>query len=700
MNKITHFNLPENTNKLYTNEARSSISLTVEVANKINEIVDTLNKFSSDDLQWKQEQDGRVRGAVIYMKDNLQNSLYDLMQMLLQNGFVDNRIKEHIGILIERVDNLLGSVTEGSTTLDAEVIDIRLDANGNAQANAGEQVRKIERLVNGLLSNNFNVYQGLNWTPSRAINVNGNVYTAGSENFKVASMRLNKGTKVSYCLYGNADLPVIATGDNEKPVSIIDRVPTDGDNTTPVAGVYHVTNESEVLWFSTTKLQDKNAYINVTLATNDVISWEKAYISNTGEKVTDNVYGTTEALFVAKGHKISATLMASESVSAISKCNADGTFVSTVRRGKNGALAQVYEYYATEDCYVRMSTRINGNGDTMNVSNVNIKVEKMPKFYKPVFDMGNGHISVAEQNVKNDSVYKYTNLIYLDKGMSIHFYSSGSSAMYALSEWNDNREFVAGLITGDTRHREIIYTAPKDMIVRASAKIVQSGSEATTTEEEFADIKIFMKDVYYEGVANDTLYGKKISFLGDSLAHGNILGKDATWFHLLAMKYNMEETNMGINGNSVAVQTMETTNRAMVERFADVPESDYFVLIGGANDKRLNVPIADFKEALATIIDGVRAKMPKVKMLFLTNYNRFPNSPNALGLNDVDYVDAMKEVCASKCVKCFDNFRDSGVTFADWFDEGVTLGTSANRHISREGYKWLLPTYENLIRGL
>ena len=77
MKKITNFILPENTNALYKNEARSSISLTKDVAEKINEIIDTLNKFSTDDLAWKQEQDGRVRGAVLYMKDNLQNSLND-----------------------------------------------------------------------------------------------------------------------------------------------------------------------------------------------------------------------------------------------------------------------------------------------------------------------------------------------------------------------------------------------------------------------------------------------------------------------------------------------------------------------------------------------------------------------------------------------------------------------------------------------
>lgn len=76
------------------------------------------------------------------------------------------------------------------------------------------------------------------------------------------------------------------------------------------------------------------------------------------------------------------------------------------------------------------------------------------------------------------------------------------------------------------------------------------------------------------------------------------------------------------------------------------------------------------------------------------------NSANTLGLNDIDYVNAMMEVCKNKGVKCFDNYHESGVTFADWFDEGVAQGTTANKHISKEGYKWLLPIYENLLRGV
>lgn len=81
MNKLKHYVLPEHTNTLYKEEAASSIALTREVADKINEIVDAFNEISEGDLAWKQTQEGIIRKAVLYMKDNLINSLFDLLKV-------------------------------------------------------------------------------------------------------------------------------------------------------------------------------------------------------------------------------------------------------------------------------------------------------------------------------------------------------------------------------------------------------------------------------------------------------------------------------------------------------------------------------------------------------------------------------------------------------------------------------------------
>lgn len=147
MKTLKHFMLPEHTNQLYKKEAISSISLTRDIADKINELVDAYNEVSEWNFAKHQEQDGTIRKVVLYMKDNLLNSLNDLMDLLLANGFVDERISYHCKVINERLENLLGMVKEGSTSGDAELIDGRMDFTGKVWDNIGEHIRAFFELL-------------------------------------------------------------------------------------------------------------------------------------------------------------------------------------------------------------------------------------------------------------------------------------------------------------------------------------------------------------------------------------------------------------------------------------------------------------------------------------------------------------------------------------------------------------------------
>lgn len=211
----------------------------------------------------------------------------------------------------------------------------------------------------------------------------------------------------------------------------------------------------------------------------------------------------------------------------------------------------------------------------------------------------------------------------------------------------------------------------------------------------------------------DRLEGKTLVALGDSLIYGNLLGNEATWVNKLGKLHRMTVYNHGINGNTVAWTAQGGNKRPMCERYADMePDADYVVVLGGANDHRLNVPIGSdsdedpttFKGALNRLIRGLIAKYPRAKFLFLTNYHR-KNERNALGLDEYAYVSAMEEICAKWSVRCFNNYRDSGLCLleparAAWADEGVVLDGKPNRHFSEEAYDWLLPLYEGLLTGL
>lgn len=148
MKPIEKFMLPEHTNSLYENEAISSIGLTRDIAGKINELIDAYNELSRMELEWKQTQEGTIRKGVLFMKDNLLNSLNDLMNLLLESGFVDDRIKYHsveltneLQVMDSRLSTLLGSIQSGSTSMDAEIIDGRVGAKGEQYASIGNSIR-------------------------------------------------------------------------------------------------------------------------------------------------------------------------------------------------------------------------------------------------------------------------------------------------------------------------------------------------------------------------------------------------------------------------------------------------------------------------------------------------------------------------------------------------------------------------------
>ena len=201
------------------------------------------------------------------------------------------------------------------------------------------------------------------------------------------------------------------------------------------------------------------------------------------------------------------------------------------------------------------------------------------------------------------------------------------------------------------------------------------------------------------------LDGKTLVALGDSLIHGSKLGPSATWVNKLAERHGMTVYNYGINGNSIALPETEEKHPPMCIRYADMADgADYVVLLGGANDKRLSIPLGDeerrndrsyrdittFRGALNTLIAGLCEKYPKAKILLMTNYNRWPHK-NKLGMSDIEYVDAMLEVAALWSIPCFDNYRQCGLSFQNpaqlaWIDEGLALGIERNHHFSSEAY--------------
>lgn len=123
---INHYSLTTH-GTAYDEEAMSLLELVSRMARKLNDCIAGVNGIP----------DTIAADVVAHIENGdfaaeIDNLAYDTRVA----------IRELTNEFTVRLDELLGSVTEGSTTLDAELIDIRSDDAGNVHPNAGHAVRE------------------------------------------------------------------------------------------------------------------------------------------------------------------------------------------------------------------------------------------------------------------------------------------------------------------------------------------------------------------------------------------------------------------------------------------------------------------------------------------------------------------------------------------------------------------------------
>lgn len=104
---------------VYDEEALTALQLSAKTAGKMNEVIHAFND----------------------LEESVPDIVADDVQDHIEKGNFDEQIGKHLGNLNQRVDNILGGLPENPTAMDAEVIDIRMDDNGNTYANAGTATR-------------------------------------------------------------------------------------------------------------------------------------------------------------------------------------------------------------------------------------------------------------------------------------------------------------------------------------------------------------------------------------------------------------------------------------------------------------------------------------------------------------------------------------------------------------------------------
>lgn len=159
--------------------------------------------------------------------------------------------------------------------------------------------------------------------------------------------------------------------------------------------------------------------------------------------------------------------------------------------------------------------------------------------------------------------------------------------------------------------------------------------------------------------------------------------------------------NYGINGSRIAI----TSDRddSFVERYNDMKnDADIITVLGGVNDFHHDVPIGDissfdpyyFYGALNNIISRLLEKYPDRKIIFITpmknNFvhptKNYPDSFsfNKLNLKQIDYVNAIRNICDYYSIPILDLYTESGIS--PYSEYQTELYMPDKLHYNKEGY--------------
>ena len=144
--EINHYAL-KSPCSIFDEEALTALQLAARTAGKVNECVSEFNRLEENTVENLEAQDAELKNMKeVQIPAEIAS---EILKYINSDHFI-NEIDKYAGNLTQRLENLFGSLAEGSTVLDAELIDVRTGPDGKIYNSAGEAVRsqfnKIPRL--------------------------------------------------------------------------------------------------------------------------------------------------------------------------------------------------------------------------------------------------------------------------------------------------------------------------------------------------------------------------------------------------------------------------------------------------------------------------------------------------------------------------------------------------------------------------
>lgn len=207
--------------------------------------------------------------------------------------------------------------------------------------------------------------------------------------------------------------------------------------------------------------------------------------------------------------------------------------------------------------------------------------------------------------------------------------------------------------------------------------------------------------------------GKTWWVMGDSQSTGDGIGGSFSTkpYHYLLMderKIKVQSSAVSgrtLSGNSSDDVCMQVTNGVMPET-AYAP--DLITICAGANDFGYNYVMGantdngttSFKGGLNKLFTDIQTRFPKASIGMITPLMRSTDANNGVGLKQIDYINAIKEIALMYSIPVLDLYNQGGLNFRNSAVNTSMSVSGDGLHANNDGHKILAARIGSFIESL